>query len=189
MMADIARPELPRMTRAAYREWATVQPNGRYELIEGIVVRMAAERLEHARIKAAVWLALRNSIVAAGVACEALPDGITVEVGDDTDYVPDAMVNCGERAAPAAIAVQRPVIVVEVSSPSTVAVDKGLKLAGYFRVPSIHHYLLVRADRRAVIHHRRRPDGDGFDTRILSDGLLKLDPPGLRVGVDSFYAV
>ena len=65
--------------------------------------------------------------------------------------------------------------------------DKGLKLAGYFRVPSIHHYLLVRADRRAVIHHRRRTDGEGIDTRILSEGVIHLDPPGLLVEVGRFY--
>lgn len=176
-----------RMTREAYRAWALAQPRGRFELVEGVVVAMAAERVEHALVKAGVWLALRDAIKAAGVPCQALPDGVTVEVGDDTDYEPDAVVNCGERLVGSAIAAATPVVVVEVASPGTGYVDKGLKLAGYFQVPSIHHYLLVRADRPRVIHHRRRPDGDGFDTRIVTEGMLVLDPPGLSVEIARFY--
>ena len=170
-----------------YRRWAEAQPRGRYELVAGEVVAMAPERIEHLRVKAAVWLALKQAIRAAGLPCEALPDGATVEVGDDTDYEPDAVVACGEKMAGDAVAVSNPVIVVEVLSPSTRSVDTGAKLADYFRVPSIQHYLIVRADRRAVIHHRRRDDG-GVETRFIAEGRIALDPPGLGIAVEAFYA-
>jgi len=39
------------------------------------------------------------------------------------------------------------VVVVEVLSPATQSVDFADKLADYFRVPSIQHYLIVRARR------------------------------------------
>ena len=174
------------LSREEYRLWAEAQPRGRYERVGGEVVAMAPERGAHLRIKAAVWLALRQAIVAAGVSCEALPDGATVEIDDDTDYEPDAVVSCGPPMAPDAIAVPNPVIVVEVLSPSTRSVDTGAKLAGYFRVPSIHHYLIVRADRREVAHHRRH-GGGAIEKAVVREGGISLDPPGIRIEVEDFY--
>ena len=173
--------------RAEFRRWADAQPRGRYERVGGEVVAMAPERVAHLRVKAAAWLALRQAISAAGEPCEALPGGATVEVGDDTDYEPDAVVNCGPRLPPDAIAAPTPVIVVEVLSPSTQSVDTGAKLTDYFRVPSIQHYLIIRADRHAVVHHRRG-DGDRIETRLIAQGRIDLDPPGVSVAVEDFYA-
>lgn len=174
--------------RDEYRRWAAAQPCGRYERVAGEVVAMAPERAAHVRAKTRVWRALDQAIRASALPCEALGDGVTVEVGDDTDYEPDAVVNCGPRMGDDAIAAPNPVVVVEVLSPSTRSVDTGAKLADYFRVPSIRHYLIVRADRRAVVHHRRRDDG-GIETKLVADGQIALDPPGVGILVDDLYAV
>ena len=188
------------LSRQEYRRWAEAQQRGRYERVEGEVIAMAPERGAHLRVKAAVWLALRQAIAAAGVPCQALPDGATVEIGDGTDYEPDAAVNCGEPMAAEATAIPNPVVVVEVLSPSTRSTDTGVKLTDYFRVQAIQHYLIVRADRPAVIHHRRAtPRGDiseadgrrseagRIETRLLSEGRIVLDPPGITVEVADFY--
>jgi Uma2 family endonuclease len=137
-------------------------------------------------IKARVWRALETAIKSAGVTCQAAPDGMTVEIDDDTDYEPDALVNCGPPMADNATAAPNPVVVVEVLSPSTERVDTGGKLADYFRVSSIQHYLLVRPQRREVIHHRRM--ADRIETRIISQGEIDLDPPGIRIAVADLYA-
>ena len=129
---------------------------------------------------------VRIAVAAAGVDCEALPDGATVEVGDDTDYEPDAVVTCGERMGDDATVAPNPVIVVEVLSPSTRAVDTGAKLTDYFRVPSIRHYLILRTDRRVVVHHRRLGDG-GIETRLIAAGRIELDPPGIAVAVEQVF--
>lgn len=175
------------LSRIEYRRWAEAQPRGRYERVAGEVVAMAPERAAHVRVKAQAWLALRQAIRAAGLPCEALADGITVEVGDDTDYEPDAVVNCGERIAGDVVAASNPVIVVEVLSPSTPSIDTGAKLADYFKLPSIRHYLIFRADRRAVTHHRRRDDG-GIETRLAAEGRIALDPPGIEIVIEDVYA-
>ena len=174
--------------REDYRRWAEDQPRGRYERVAGVVVAMAPERVEHVRVKLRVWRALDQAIRAAGVPCEALGDGVTVEVGDDTDYEPDAVVNCGERLGGDAVAAPCPVVVVEVLSPSTRSVDTGAKLADYLSLPSVRHYLIVRADRQAVIHHRRAGDG-GIETRLVAGGAIALDPPGIRIEMEDFYAL
>jgi Uma2 family endonuclease len=76
--------------------------------------------------------------------------------------------------------VPNPLIVVEVLSPSTQTMDTGVKLQGYFSLPSLHHYLIIDPDRPLVIHHRRGT-GDAIETRIVATAGLRLDPPGLDV--------
>ncbi len=173
-------------SRAEYRAWAEEQVRGRTERVRGDIISMVAERIGHVRVKQRVWSALDQAVRAAGLPCEALTDGVTIEVDDDTDYEPDAVVECGERLGANAVAAVNPVIVVEVFSPSTQHIDTGIKLLDYFRLPSIRHYLTLQADRRRVIHHRR--DGDAIATRLLSAGRLSLDPPGLVLDIDAIYA-
>lgn len=175
-----------KMTREEFRRWAEAQPRGRYERVNGVPVAMAAERIAHLRAKAAIWQALSNAIAAAGLACEALPDGATVEIDDETDYEPDALVNCGPRINDSEIAAPNPVIVVEVLSPSTQSLDAGGKLSDYFKVPSIQHYLLVRTDRTMVIHHRRTETG--IETKLIGAGRIDLDPPGISIALDGVYS-
>ncbi|MGH7152538.1 MAG: Uma2 family endonuclease [Acetobacteraceae bacterium] len=173
------------MSRDEYRRWAE-ETGQRAERVGGEVIAMAPERAVHNRVKANVYAALKDAIRTGGLACEAFTDGMTIEVDDDTDYEPDAVVRCGQPLDDNATVVPDPIIVVEVSSPSTRAGDTGNKLADYFRVVSVQHYLIVRADRRQVIHHRR---GEGrIETHILTEGNVLLDPPGFRVGVAEFYA-
>jgi Uma2 family endonuclease len=176
-----------RMTVDQFLSWAMAQPDGRrYELVAGEVVAMAPERAVHARRKAEIWLALRDGIKAAGLSCEAFPDGMTVKIDEYTAYEPDAVVHCGKALADDAVIVPAPVIVVEVLSPSNATRDTGAKLADYFLVASLRHYLIVRTDRRTVIHHRRG-DGEVIETRVITAGVLSLDPPGISLDLDRIY--
>lgn len=174
------------MTVDEFIAWAMAQPEGRFELVDGTVVAMAPERAAHARLKARVWRAFDDQIRERGLHCEGLPDGMTVKVDEHTAYEPDAQVHCGEALADDVVLVPAPVIVVEVLSPSTATRDTGAKLADYFRVASLRHYLIVRTDRPTVIHHRRG-DGDLIETRIVTAGSLDLDPPGIALDLDRIY--
>jgi Uma2 family endonuclease len=175
------------MSRDSYRRWAEAQPRGRFERIDGFVVAMAPERASHADRKALVWLALRRAVADAELPCHVYPDGMTVEIGEGGDYEPDAVLHCGEKLPGDAVAVPDPLVVVEVLSPSTRAEDLTRKLVGYFKVPSVRHYLILFADRPQVIHHRRRDDSDGLDTRMFTAGEIRLDPPGITITVEEVY--
>ena len=85
-----------------------------------------------------------------------------------------------------ALAIDNPIVVVEVLSPSTAAIDHGRKLSGYFSLPSVEHYLILDPERRVVIHHKRG-QGDAIETRVLSEGSAKLDPPGFAVAVEALF--
>jgi Uma2 family endonuclease len=170
-----------RMSRDEYRRWVEQQKSGRFERVEGVVVRMPADR------KMRVWLALRQAVAAAGLPNHVYGDGVTVEV-DDSDFEPDAVVRAGGGKLPDdAIAVPDPLIVVEVLSPSTQATDLTLKLAAYFRVPSIQHYLIFWPNHARVVHHRREGARDVIETQIRTSGEIRLDPPGISIRLENIY--
>lgn len=175
-----------RMTTDEFLAWAEGR-SGRYELIDGQVIAMSPERVQHAEVKASAYLALRSAIRSTGLSCRAMPDGMTVRIDDHTAFEPDALVYCGERADPRAVEISNPVIVVEVVSPGTRSVDQGAKLRGYFRVASVAHYLILYPDNRLVVHHARG-GGDVIATRMVSEGNLTLDPPGLTLSTADLFA-
>ena len=174
-----------RLTVDEYLAWAEQQP-GRFELLDGAVVAMSPEGAGHAEKKAAVHAALLAAIRSRGLACYALPDGMTVRIDDTTAYEPDALVYCGKKLLPSAVEVQNPVVVVEVLSPSTRHIDLSAKLADYFRLPSIAHYLIVDPEKPRIVHHARAID-DTILTRIVNDGTVRLDPPGLELAMPDIY--
>jgi Uma2 family endonuclease len=174
----------PRMSVDEFLAWAEGRP-GRYELVAGEVVAQAAERAAHWRTKLATHVALLAAVRAKALPCHVVPDGASVRIDDATVYEPDAMVYSGSEAPPSAMLVDNPVIIVEILSPSTGRRDRRRKLADYFRLPSVAHYLIIDPDEVLVIHHRRR--GDDILTRILREGAIVLDPPGFEIAVKEIY--
>lgn len=172
------------LSREEFRRWAEGQKR-RYERVGGEPVAMSPELIAHVRLKTRVWPALDRAIQAAGLPCEALGDGVTIEIDEDTDYEPDAVVNCGAPMPPDAVAATNPVVVVEVLSPATQSIDLADKLADYFKVPTIQHYLIVRARRREVIHHSRA--GSDIVSRVINIGTIALDPPGITIDLAEIY--
>ncbi len=173
------------MTVDEFLVWAEGRP-GRYELNAGEIVAMSPQRARHARVKSRVHRALERALDRGSLSCEAFADGMTVRVDKDTVYEPDALVQCGSYIDEDAVEIADPVIVVEILSPSTRSIDSGEKLTGYFRVTSVRHYLVVDAVKRLIIHHRRG-DGDLIETRIVAEGMLRLDPPGLDLDLAGLF--
>jgi Uma2 family endonuclease len=172
------------MTVDEYLAWSDSQSERqRTELINGQIVIMPAERLVHTYVKARIFLALQRAIESAGLPCHALPDGPGVRIDEHTVYEPDALVFCGSAPPGDSMLIPNPVILVEVLSPTTRHHDTSAKLIGYFKVPSVVHYLVVDADDCTVTHYRR----DGTPNLVTS-GALRLDPPGIDLSVDALFA-
>ncbi len=171
-----------RMTVDEFIPWAMAQPRGRYELLDGEVLMMSPERVGHTRAKVSAYLALAAAVKRAGLECEALSDGITIRINERTAYEPDALLYCDPRLSSHVVEVTDPLIVVEVSSPRTSQIDTGAKFIGYFSLPSVRHYLIVDAEKRAIIHHARGADGQ-IVSASHADGALRFDPPGIEVSV------
>jgi Uma2 family endonuclease len=171
-----------RMTVQEFLVWAAAQPRGRYELVRGEIVAMAPERALHNLVKAAAFRALGNAVSRAGLPCTVFTDGMTVVIDNEHSREPDAAVQCNVSTDLDSMILEAPLIVVEVTSPSSERDDTGDKLVEYFSVPSIRHYLIVNPTKRVVVHHARDEDGQ-IATRIMSNGQLDLAPPGMTVPV------
>jgi len=175
----------PRVTVDEFLDWAIGRP-GRWELFRGEVVKLSPETVGHAHIKGFIYLALVGAIRRSGLACHALTDGVIIRIDETTAYEPDAQVYCGEPLSLTALEVPSPMIVVEVLSPSTQHIDVTQKLAGYFRLPSVAHYLIVDPRQPSIIHHARGA-GDTILTRVITEGTISLDPPGLELALSDVY--
>jgi Uma2 family endonuclease len=171
-----------RMTVAEFLDWAMAQPRGRYELVRGEVVAMAPERLRHLLVKGAAFRALGDAVKRAGLPCTVFPDGATVVIDNEHSREPDAAVQCGGMTDLDTMILASPLIVVEVTSPSSERDDTGEKLVEYFSLPSIQDYLIVNPAKKVVIHHKRS-EGGTIATRIASAGEIDLSPPGMTVPV------
>jgi Uma2 family endonuclease len=175
-----------RMTAEAFVAWAMRQERGRYELIDGAVVQMNAERLVHADVKLNLAIALRAAFKFAGLEGKVLGDGMAVQIDETTVHEPDALVRLGAPLPADTTILTDPIIVCEVLSPSTGPVDTGLKLLNYFTLPSVEHYLVVNTSKRTVLHYTRGRDGQPT-LRTVSEGELRLDPPGLTISVAEIF--
>ncbi len=174
------------MTVDEFLHWAEAQGHGHFELHDGQVIVFPPENAGHWSAKGATYAALHSAINAAGISCHPVPRGAAVRISERTAFEPDALVYCGEEVARDSLEVPNPVIVVEVLSPGTQMMDMRDKLRGYFTVPSVHHYLIVDPEKQMVIHHARG-EGEVLQTRLSSEGQLRLDPPGLDVSVASLF--
>ena len=161
--------------------------DGRWELLDGEVIGKTPERPAHTQTKLETVDALKGAIRRAGAPYHVMRDTGIVRTSSSTAFEPDALVYRGPRLPPEAIEVPEPVIVIEVLSDATAALDHGLKLGGYFSVPSVAHYLILDPERRAVTHHARGMGG-AIEKRILTEGPLQLDPPGLAFFVEELFA-
>ena len=166
--------------------WAVQQEQGKYELIDGVVVMQQAQQWGHAKVKLAVTMALHEVIRNAGVAFYVAVDGPTVRITEHLAFIPDSLVAPLPEPALESLEIPNPVVVVEVLSPSTARIDATTKLRGYFQVPSIQHYLIVGPEGRTITHHKRGT-GTALETRIVGDGALGLDPPGIEIQVSHLF--
>jgi Uma2 family endonuclease len=172
------------MTVDEYLAWSDSQSERqRTELINGQIVAKAVERLTHNRVKGQIYVALRQTVAAANLPCEVMTDGVAVRIDEHTAYEPDALVRCGNELPGEMMIVPDPMIVVEVLSPTTAHSDTSAKLIGYFKVPSVVHYLVVDPDDRTVTHYTR----NGTPS-LLNGGSLRLDPPGIDLVVETLFA-
>ena len=185
-MTSNARQSTPRMTVAEFLVWAEAQPDGRYELVDGVVVAMAPERIIHNYAKIAVLDALRAGIKSAALPCRVFTDGIGVALTDRHWRIPDASVQCGGNVDPTSTMLPDPIILVEVISPSSVSSDSGAKLAEYFLLPGVRHYLIIDPEQRFAIHHAR-DEMDDIHTRIVRSGPITFTPPGFSITCDDLF--
>lgn len=176
------------MTVEEFIGWARAQPGRRYELENGRIIEMPSESVGHVEIKYNVFFALKAAAKAKGGECHALGDGVLVRIDPKRAYEPDALIYCGEKLPLETLEIPSPVVVVEVLSPFSLIRDTSVKLANYFKVASIAHYLIVDPENQIVVHHWRGTQSP-LMTQVIANGAIHLDPPGIDVAIADIFAL
>lgn len=180
-MTEAARQEDWPRTVEAFEAWHARQPE-RWEFICGWPRMMAPASLDHTTIKGNVFAAMRAAL--AGTPCRVFVDGAQI-LTDEISAIPDVVVTCSplDHSTPV---IAEPVIIVEVTSPSSESNDTGLRWLAYRQIPSLRHYLVLAQDQRLVHVHSRA--GDIWRERFVSEGGVELDEPPVRLELDALYS-
>ena len=168
-------------TVAEFEAWHARQPE-RWEFVDGRPRLMAPASMTHSILKRNVFRELDRALDDRG--CEVLVDGPQI-LTDEISAIPDVVVTCAplDLSTPA---VAEPTVIVEVMSPSSEADDTLRKWFSYREITSLKHYLVLAQDRRLVQIHSRA--GDLWRERFVSESVIELDDPPLRVEVAALYA-
>jgi Uma2 family endonuclease len=182
-------PVLPkvRMKVDEFLTWSARQSDDRYEFADGEIVAMTRDTVRHNQTKFAAARALDDAVRGAGLPRVILVDGVGVKINDKTLRIPVALVQCGAEPEPDALIIESPLIVVEAVSPSSERDDTGTKPVEYFSIASIRHYLVILSEKRVVVHHQCNAGGD-MATRIVHEGDIVLNPPGMTIPVAALFA-
>lgn len=174
-----------RGSRHTYEQYLRFEADAsdRHEFLSGEIYAMAGGTPEHAKLSSRALTQLARQLPKG---CEAYnPDlRIRIDALDIATY-PDAQVICG-AVVPSiqdANAATNPVVVLEVTSPSSERYDRGDKLRAYWMLRSVQEVVIVSHQGQHVIVHRR--DGTSVEA---TTGQLQLKSVPVSLDVDALYA-
>lgn len=160
----------------------------RHEFLDGQVFAMTGGTPEHARLIAAVTIALGTAVDRKR--CRVFSADLRVRIpATGLATYPDVAVVCGpvQTDDEDPHAVINPTVLVEVLSPSTEAYDRGDKWAHYRRLKSLQVYLLVSPVSERLEAFVRTEGG--FVNLVASAGeTLPLDPLGVHLDPSELFA-
>jgi len=177
---------LKHITAEEFAVWAATQELGRFELIDGVVVTMNAERSKHGLVKLNAAIALRGALQQSGLQGQVYGDGMAVTIADRLVHEPDAVVRLGAPLPDDAVLVTDPFIVVDVLSPSTGPVDTSVKLINYFKLPSVNHYLVLDTRTQSVLHYFLGADGTP-QMKLVESGVIELGHAALTLRLADMF--
>jgi Uma2 family endonuclease len=135
-----------RSPHSTYAEYLALEAkaDGKHEYAAGTIVAMAGGTPEHARLQANAIALLAAGLRGRPCAVYSSDLRVRIEATDRSTY-PDATVVCGsiQVSSTDKDAVTNPTLLVEVTSESTEATDRGEKFSHYRRIPSLAEYVIV----------------------------------------------
>ncbi|MCO6415674.1 Uma2 family endonuclease [Siccirubricoccus sp. KC 17139] len=145
-------------------------------------VAMVGVTVAHALIRGNLTTALRNRL--RGTPCRFYGPELKVQVAGSIRY-PDGFVACSPAAANDRV-LHDPVVLFEILSPGTQAMDRIVKAREYRDTPSAMRYVMLEQDRPAATIHAR--EGDRWMVSILVAGeTLELPEIGISLPLEELY--
>lgn len=158
----------------------------RHEYVDGEVFAMAGSSDNHNLIAGEFVFALKSRL--RGSRCKVFFNDIKVRVTSRIYYYPDILVSCEERPENPYFR-NEPVLIIEITSPSTERVDRREKLLYYQSMPSLAEYVVADQDKMNVEVHRRQPNG-GWLTYYFNEptDVVELQSVNLTIPLPELYA-
>ena len=181
----MAEPATRRMTLDEFLDWED-GTDTRYELWNGIVVAMPPPMPRHGLVAVALGAEIRSALRPRPPCRVYSEAGIALPDRDDTFYVADLAVSC-EPLRPDDRLLRNPILIIEVSSPSTGISDRQRKLADYRTIASVEEILLIDSQSAFAEVHRR--EGDRWMTELVRglEAKLVLTAVPLTIAMSELY--
>ena len=159
----------------------------KHQLIEGRVYEMAGGTGEHSAIK--VNLLFEAQLRLRGSNCRVYNSDLLIKVDDHNAVYPDLSI---VRGAPVYddsrhLALLNPFVVVEVTSPSSMADDRGWKLERYQSLPSLRAALVIDQHRVHADLYTRGDGGWQLQTFSALDEAVPLPDLGIELPLAEVY--
>jgi Uma2 family endonuclease len=141
----------------------------RNDYVNGQIIAMSGESISHGRIKSNVLREI--SLHLKGKPCEAFTSDMKVKVEGVSPFkYPDVVVVCGKPELYDARKdlLLNPLVIIEVLSPSTEAVDRGEKFDLYQTISSLKYYILIAQDRSSVTVMTRQSN-NRWELELITD--------------------
>jgi Uma2 family endonuclease len=177
-----------RQVHYTYAEYLGLEDESpvRHEYLDGEIYAMAGGSPDHAVLAAAALRIVGNQLPPG---CRAATADLRIRIaGSGLTTYPDGSVICGRtaRAADDHLAAINPVLLIEVTSPSTEDYDRGEKLRHCKLLGSVREVLIVsHREPRLTLH--RRGDAGWTVTEAGPGEALELASVPVRVAVDDLY--
>lgn len=157
----------------------------KHEFVEGEVYAMAGTSDDHNRIAGELYSRLLDRLRDSD--CEPFVGDIKVQITKNVVYYPDILVSC-ETDPESPYFRNRPILIIEVTSPSTKHIDRREKLMFYLQIPSVLEYVVIDQHKMNVEVHRRQPNGAWityyFNER---DDIVELTSVDLSIPLPDLY--
>jgi Uma2 family endonuclease len=180
----VAIPDRILMTAEEYLAWEPTQ-EGRHEYWDGEVVAMSGRTRNHNRVSGNFFNLLDTAL--ADRLCDVYIVDVKVQIEPGRKYFyPDVVVTCDERDRDTQI-VQFPCLIIEVLSPSTEAIDRGIKFAKYRQSSTLQEYVLVQVEQSGVEMFRRNEQGQRVLSEYALGDRLYLESVGVELAISDLY--
>jgi Uma2 family endonuclease len=172
--------------RMSVEEYLRVEESAdvRHEYVGGDVHALAGASKRHNRVALNIGRALDEA--SRGRPCRVYMSDVKLRAADDLYYYPDVMVACGPEGADPFVE-EAPCVLVEITSPTTEAIDRREKLLVYRRIEGLRSYLIVDQASRRVDRHWRDDEGVWRHEVVGGTGRVNVPCPEVELRLDTIY--
>ncbi len=174
------------MTVAEYLEWEKRQ-EVKHEYVDGEIIEMSGGTGKHSKIMVNISAAVYNQIDHSN--CFVHSSEMRIRVGSARYVYPDLSALCGveDYEDESEVTLLNPMVVVEVTSPSSLIRDRVDKPDLYFDVPSIEAYLIVDQERPRADLYTRSETGWHVRTFNRAEDVIPLTSITCELSLEQVY--